>query len=252
MCQPIKAAPSVKASGNPLFTVQQPLPILGSPIPLGLNWCFQLTKLQLDFHPGNVIALPAELGVLQPQRFALVAQACFGLDCPGDRNLDDILRHVENATVTVIAPPKGKEDRPDPERPKEVPPTIVLPHGSLLCFCLKLYVVGHIEWGNFGSRPGDWLKVKLDGIEIVDLGPDALESSIECYLANILRMGILPRLSIPLESLVLDVTKTIKDLGVTIGESVSLRPAATSAAIPNNPAVENDQLKAFIELVILP
>src|SRR5262249_13776037 len=88
LCSRIEAA---KDYQGPLITVEDPLPIIGCPLPLGLDWCFQLGELAIDFHPGNAIALPPELGVLGEQKFALKAKACFGLACPEDRRTEEIL-----------------------------------------------------------------------------------------------------------------------------------------------------------------
>ncbi len=64
-CEPIDAARTVLDAGNPLFTEQEPLPILAAPVPLGINFCLQLTDAQLDFHPGSLFELPPQLGKLK-------------------------------------------------------------------------------------------------------------------------------------------------------------------------------------------
>lgn len=255
LCVPIRPAKAVIDADDPLFKEMDLLPIMGSAYPLGLDWCFQLSELKVDFHPGNAIALPAELGVLPEQRFALVARACFGLNCPAGKGMEELLRAAEAATETVVQRPEKKDDKkndkreekkPTKELPKEPVP---MPIGKIQCFCMSLYITGHFEWGTIGSDPGQWLKTRVDGIEIVDIGPDALESIIECYLRNVLRFGILPRLSIPIEAMVLDVTSGLSELGLSIGERVELRPAF-GPSIPNNPAIEKDELRVFIELSI--
>jgi hypothetical protein len=77
-----------------------------------------------------------------------------------------------------------------------------------------------------------------------------MEDAIECFLKTTLRLGILPRLVVPIEAMILDITKVLADNDVNIEEKVSLRPAPTSPQLPFNPAIEQDQLKAFINLVI--
>src|SRR6266508_3075479 len=61
LCAPINAAPAVFARNNPLMTRQPPLPVMGTDPPVGLNYAVQLTQAEVDFSPGNAIALPAEL-----------------------------------------------------------------------------------------------------------------------------------------------------------------------------------------------
>lgn len=311
---PIDAAQSVKDAGNPLFTEQKPLPILGSPVPLGINFCVQLTDSQLDLHPGNVFNLPPELGALPAQRFALHLKACVGIDCPSketiDRQLPEIERLVVQKKQTVIgggradptrrtfpiisADPASGElvalggipalaprvpipdvvfegpARPGIRRPPfddiRVPPGGIivadpfpgrdegggaLPVTELLCFCLELFAVGHFEWGTVGTAPMQWLKPRLDGIEIVDLQPTPMENAIECYLKTVLQLGIFPRLMVPMEKMILDITKMLRDQGLAVGDQISLQPSVVPTDVPNNPAVEEDQLKAFIKLSIV-
>ena len=37
-CRPIEAARKVLDAGNPTFTEQEPLPVFGSPVPLGIDF----------------------------------------------------------------------------------------------------------------------------------------------------------------------------------------------------------------------
>lgn len=290
LCTPIKAAQKVLDAGNPLFTEQDPLPILGAPIPIGLNYCIQLTDFQIDFHPANTITLPPELAPLPAQRLALRFRACAGIDCPSDEVIADFIRLMEEAAVRqgdiVVKPPKSRAaqlaagtralpsvralDVPTaaltriPDRLRDVVvnlPDLVLDPGgrdtkptlptrSLTCVCLELFAVAHFEWGTIGSHPRQWLKPRLDGIEIVDMQPTPLENMIECYLKTVLRLGILPRLVVPLEAMILDITAMLAQQGLAIGQQVSLQPAPISAQLPHNPAIEQEQLKAFINLIV--
>jgi hypothetical protein len=52
----------VSGYGNPLFSVGDALPLVGvdSP-PVAQNYCAQLVDAKIDFYPGKVIKLPAEL-----------------------------------------------------------------------------------------------------------------------------------------------------------------------------------------------
>jgi hypothetical protein len=50
--------------------------------------------------------------------------------------------------------------------------------------------------------------------------------------------------------MVFDITKQAAKWGLTLGKQVTLQPSAVPADVPNNPAVEDDQLKAFVKLVV--
>jgi hypothetical protein len=261
-CHRIEPDPRVIDAGNPLVTVQPPIPVLGSPLPIGLNWLLQLTNLQIDFHPGNVIALPPELGRLPAQHFALRLKACFALDCPGEDFMRQQLPLVEDLAArlgglddVVNQATGGKNpgrDRPPPGVPTDpvVPP--LADQGD--CFCLELFAVLHAEWGPVGSAPppNAWLKLRLDGLEIVDISPRPLENMIECYLRSVLRLAVLPRLALPLESLVLDIGAELRRLGLPLAQKVSLQPTAQSPAVPHNPSIEKDELQLFVDLVVQP
>ena len=65
-----------------------------------------------------------------------------------------------------------------------------------------------------------------------------------------LRLGILPRLIVPMEKMILDVTALLQEQGMAIGQQVTLQPSAVPGDVPNNPAVEQDQLKVFVTLTV--
>jgi hypothetical protein len=255
LCVPINTPPG----GGPLFTVEPQLPVLGAPRPLGLDWCLQLTNVSVDLYPGHTLTLPPELDPIGSQQFALHLRACFGLACPDDRVVENLTAEMEAAVAASMLPGRpttgpatgpagGGGVQPAPEdrsgRAAAVQP---VPSTNVLCTCLELFGVGHFQGGTIGSDPQQWLKVRLDGLEVVDLVPSNLEDSVECYLRLVLRLGVLPRLIVPMESLVLDITRMLQDNGTAIGQHVTLVPAA---GVPNNPAVEDDQLKVFFNLKV--
>ncbi|MBX9699832.1 MAG: hypothetical protein K2X74_10355 [Acetobacteraceae bacterium] len=229
LCEPIDAHPEVRRRGNPLLTREALIPVPGTNGIFGFDWCLQITKLAIDFHKGNAIALPPQLGVLQPQRLALAGRACFGLICPGERvdALGDALADI---------PPPRKDDktgRDDQPRPPPRP----LPPGKPICFCLELFAVLHIE--RLLRPEGTFLVPRLDGLEIVDIQPQGMEDAIECAVATTLRLGVLPRLRFALDTFAFD-------LGGFLSISVSATPI--SAAVPFNPSIEDDQMKVFVEV----
>jgi hypothetical protein len=239
LCVPITTPPG----GGPLFTVEPQLPVLGAPRPLGLDWCLQLTNVSVDLFPGNTLTLPPELDPIGRQQFALHLRACFGLACPDDRVVENLTAEMEAAVAASMLP----------DRPTTGPatgPVQPVPSANVICTCLDLFGVGHFQGGTIGSDPQQWLKVRLDGPEVVDLVPSNLEDIVECYLRLVLRLGILPRLIVPMESLVLDITRMLQDNGTAIGQHVSVVPAPVSPNVPNNPAVDHDQLKVFFNLKV--
>ncbi|HET6985459.1 MAG TPA: hypothetical protein VFI00_02550, partial [Kribbella sp.] len=235
MCVPINTPPG----GGPLFTVEPQLPVLGAPRPLGLDWCLQLSNVSVDLFPGNTLTLPPELDPIVSQQFALHLRACFGLACPDDQVVENLAAEMEAAvaasTLPATAPAAGVQP---------------VPSANVLCSCLDVFGVGHFEQGAVAGVPGQWLKTRLDSLEIVDLVPTNLEDMLECYLRVVLRLGVLPRLIMPMENLVLDITRMLQDNNTAIGQHVTVVPAPVSPAVPNNPAVDHDQLKVFFNLKV--
>jgi hypothetical protein len=240
MCAKIEPHPWVIQRRNPLFTVEDPLPLLGTDGTYGLNFCAQLTKAEIDFHPGNVFPLPPELGTLPEQHFAFHVQVCAGIGCPSRRFLQNI--PVPEQRDSGNTKPPDKENRPTDKKPEPKLPPVAIPFNELQCFCLDLYAACHFE---INGPVGDQKLVgKLDGLEIVDIKPGGLENSIECYLTTLIHLVILPRLSIALERFTINIPLDITNASVT----VSATPI--SGAVPHNPAVEKDQLKIFIDVEV--
>lgn len=234
-CSRIEAHPIVSLRSNPLATITDPLPIPGTNY--GVNFCAQITKLEIDFHPGEHVELPPELNPpLQKQRMAMKLTVCGGFGCP------------PKDTVNQFIPPPSKgspNDRKDGPVQREIEP---LPFRELICFCLDAYAIGGVRIATYDGKP--YLEPFLDGIEIVDIKPEGLEGSLECYIALLLRLVVLPGLRILLQSVPLNLTQGATDLFGT-PTNVILSPMPTSATLPNNPAIEDDQLKAFIKVEVI-
>jgi len=243
--------PEVVDFNNPIVKEEPLLAIPGYDGPFGLEYCLQLTELSIDFHPGNVHVLPPELAPpLAAQHFSLRGRACAGLDCP----TTDLLNKVapdEQAFFPLIP---GSDFVRQPERPNEPShgreqgkdgpvvrqtPTLPFPFNrdGLICFCLDLYAVLHVE--RTGSSANPAVALRLDNLEIVDVKPTGLENAIECFLRAMLILGVLPKVKLALKALIFNVGKVL-----TIG------PTPISAAVPFNPAIEDDQIKAFITVTV--
>jgi hypothetical protein len=117
----------------------------------------------------------------------------------------------------------------------------------LQCFCLSVFVTGGVRIATYDGKP--FLEPFLDGLEIVDIKPEGLENSIECYLTMIMKLVVLPGLRILLQNAPLNLTQGATDF-FPQPTNVTLSPAPTSAKLPNNPAIEDDQLKAFIRVEV--
>lgn len=246
LCHPIEPDPVVLLRNNPLLTIESPLPVLGTNGLINLNYCVQITDARIDFHRGNVIDLPKEIPELPPQHLALTAKACVGLGCPDPRLSQLLERAMETVFDIITVEGLVAGDKPDfsgigttthvPNRDRPSFDPITVPVDRLKCFCLSVYAVCHIETRKVGNRY--IFSPKLDQLEIVDLYPQEMEDMIECYVSQVIRLGLLPRIRIALEKLVFDQLKVVE---------ITVKPAA---GITHNPAIEDDQLKVFIDMEV--
>jgi len=221
LCQIIQPNPIVGIRQNPLVDIVDLLPIPGTEF--GADFAAQISNVKVDFHPANSVTLPAELSPLQPQRLSIQVKLCGGINCP-----------PEQALEALIPPPKTTAD-PPPDPP---PPLKPLPLGVTQCFCLDAFVTGGVR---FKQYSGVWYAEPfLDGFEIVEITPAGLESSLECYAKIIMKLSVLPGLRIALDVMSFQLLQTVIH--------VQLSPVVGDAAVPNNPAIADDQLKAFIKL----
>lgn len=231
LCERIEPHPEVTRRGNPLITVEPPLPIPGTGGAWGLDFCIQIMELQVDFHPDDVVALPDELSPPLPeQALALRGRACAGIGCPGEENSRQY--EVEVPPVRMKGGQvEGGEFDPSGGEAGPRGPRQLIPASDLACFCLELFAVLHAE------RRGSVLALVLDGLELVDIEPEGLENGLECYVATFLRVGMLPRLRIALDTIALE-----------LGEWLTLVPTPLGPDVPHNPSVAHDELSVFLDL----
>ncbi len=173
-----------------------------------LNFCAQITAVEIDFSPGDVITLPPELNPPLPgQRVAVHVGLAAGL---------------------------GDGTAPTP---------------SLHCFSLDLYLVVGIQVE--GQAPiGQPITLRVHpavgNIEIAGLTPDGLRDSLRILLTTFAQTLI----------------KYMEDHGGIrikvqpkfdqVKIKVNPFPAPIVPGLPNNPAVEQNQLKTFVDLNIAP
>jgi hypothetical protein len=234
----------VNRFGNPQVDLQNLLAIPGYSGPFGLEYCLQLRELSVDIHPGNVHILPPELAPLNAQRLSIKAKVCAGLGCPDQEFLKRITP-IEKPFFPVIdlgsdITQPNRDKRPEdpkgqvPQEPPR-PPDRPVQFGRPICFCLDLFAVLHAE--REGDTVNPVLSLKLDNLEIVDLKPEELENMVECFMKTVIVMSLLPKMKLALNALVFN-----------IAEVLTVEPTPVSPALPFNPALEDNQIKVFINL----
>jgi hypothetical protein len=231
-CEGVDFTADVTKYGNPIFTILDPLPVIGADSPpVSLSFNVQLTKAEIDFHPGNINLPPQLAPPLKDQRFVFHFVICGGIGCPSIKDLEQI---------PVVFPKGGsgsiKENRDNTKPP--IPPVKV--NGRVECFCIEVFVMGHFERQFIVSQ--ECLIGKVDGVEIVDIKPDGLESTLECYIRTAITLALKQKLAIPLATMFF--SSPILNMG-----TVTVFPTP-NPPVPNNPAVEDDQLKAFITITV--
>jgi hypothetical protein len=224
-CQVPKFTEDVTLFGNPVFhIIDQYIPVIGADSPpVGLGFCAQVTRAEIDFYPGNAIALPPPLA-LEEQQLAAHLTLCGGVVCADTKILDQI-------STTKSGTQKGDSREP---------PAEVHVRGQMDCFCLDAFVTAHVAIEEInGARR---LIGKIDGVEIVDVQPKGLEAILECYIRTALVLFLRQKLTFPIAELFLKIP--LLDLGtVTIAPTPNPRVA-------HNPAVEDDQLKVFVDVTV--
>lgn len=234
LCSAIKVHPVVDTRKNPHVTI---LPYLQIPsvdpnIDYGIEFAAQLSELLIDFAPGNLITLPSELSPPLPkQRLSIYFKVCAGIGCANPQ----MIGKIDVPTPPVVSNRNDQINRQIEGRTKRVIP---IPFDKMHCFCLDVYAVGGARITNYNGQA--YLEPFIDNLEIVDIRPAGLESSLECLILMLLRLSILPKLKILLKDYVFDLPQGLGT--ITIG------PTPISAAVPYNPAIEEDRIKAFINL----
>jgi hypothetical protein len=232
LCRSIDANPVVQSRHYPLITTVPPLPVLGTNGTYGLDYCIQLAVMQADFHPGNVISLPAPMPALAPDQMAVQIEVRGGIACPPDlvlAHLQPVVAPVDIGDISVAS--------------------VIQTVGPLNCFRFDAYVVLSADLDLHQAPPV--LDVHLVGFKMTGLLADALEALVECYVNLVAQLAILPRLrsAIPTEHL-FHLSKLINTPDVTLHVDADVKLAPTSAQVPHNPAFEDDQLKAFLDLQV--
>jgi hypothetical protein len=117
--------------------------------------------------------------------------------------------------------PKGRDKRderpPADDRPREAEHRL----SALTCCRLEVFAIGHLEHV-LTSGGEDAVALAIDGVEIVDIMPNALESVLECLLFMILQ-AVLADVRLPIRA---------------------FRVGAFQLVVTQGPFIEDDQIKA--------
>jgi hypothetical protein len=221
-CSQPQFTKDVTSHGNPIFHIESPVPFIGADSPpASIGFCAQLTKALIDFQPGNKVALPEELHPpLPPQRFSFQLRICGGLECPSDDEVQVI--PVGGTNQTSITGAAGGNGKP------------VVLRGQTNCFCLDVFVIGHFEFAD------GFVLGKVDDIDIVDIKPDKLEDNLNCYIKTAANIILREKLAVPLDKF---------HFGIFDLATVTLIPTP-NPPVPDNPAIEQDELKVFITIKV--
>ena len=237
---------------SPLMTEEDPLPVFGTDGLVALDFCVQVVDLDLDFSPSDVVIDGDDDVGRGAQQFAASVTVCAGLACPDDDDLDEI-----RAELRDLRDRYGDRLNDDGLREELGLPIVPYPE-AVHCFCLRATVVGSVELVDRGVVSPSLVieqspRLVVDDIVIDDLDgqdfsfPDGMERSIECYLHSFVQLGLLPTLSTTLEEVVpktLEMEFVVFDLEATRA-TLSL---PTSGAIPDNPALEDDRFKLYVDV----
>jgi hypothetical protein len=247
LCNPIETVPEVRERGNPRLTEVDPLPVIGTDGLLALDYCFQLTNFAIDFQPQSDIEFPDGSGLkIGDQQLGVFVRICAGLGCPREDEEERLRRLVRQL--------RNNQERYEDKLP-------IVPHPrQLLCFCLDAYLIGGVRMGPPGVHTPTFVidqspEFLIDEIAIADPTgdelrmPDGLTDSIECYLKLVVEYGVLPKVADAVEKIVPKLIEATEDIFDLTGATITIS-TPTSGAIPNNPAIEEDQFKLYMDVAI--
>jgi hypothetical protein len=256
-CEEVPHAPEVRDRrwNNPLMTEEDPFPVLGTDGLVGMDYAVQVTDLGIDFAP------PTEESSFKDQQYAANASVCAGLGCPGDSELDEALEAIEQFRSYV----ERREDLgmataiDDEALLAEFGLPAVPRADQLRCFCLDVEVVGSVRMVDRPTVEGPLTiphspKFAIDDIRLTDLEgetefplPAGFVHSLECYIEVFLRLGVFPSLAETVERTVQQAL-AMQNPVLTLGGLTATVELPTSEAVPFNPAIEEDELRVYVDL----
>jgi hypothetical protein len=107
------------------------------------------------------------------------------------------------------------------------------------CFCLDLFASGGCR---ITTTPGGQqaISMNVSDIEIPELAPAGMEEALKCYALYTLNQGIIP-----------GIAKTISQLAfssIALPNNMGSLTLSASTSVPNNPAIQDNQIETFVNL----
>lgn len=198
-------------SANPIASEIKYLPIMGYEGPFGMSLCFQITDLDIDLHPNNLISNLNLAAAFTQNRFELRLKIAGGLACPSTQTLAELVRLKKRANQTIQGIPFSKND--------------------LNSFTLEFFLIASLENQNNN------LQLAIHEFEIKDISPIGMDKAMECFVMTQLRLGVIPNLKINLNEILSDIFKgVLPSLGFAL------------AGRKPNPEIHNDKIECFFSL----
>lgn len=144
----------------------------------GLGWAISFSIPELDFFPQTA-GLPPPLPGLVANQLSIRTKVTLIVNCAECREQDH----------------DRPGDKPDDTPGRHIPRCKAEPTEATL----EVYAIGRPVATYFGPGTGE-ISFQIDAIEIVDIGPDELESVLECLLRMILQ-AVLDTIHLPFQAL---------------------------------------------------
>lgn len=204
------------------------MPAIAFPgVPGGLGWAVGFSIPELDFFPQSA-GLPPELPSLTANHLSLRTKVTLIVNCAECRDMDQ--HDVKDERERRERAGEEYDDRRDRwhdeiERDDQPP---IFTHRIPRCdsqpirATLEVHAIARPVVNYFGPGNGE-LTFRLEAIEIVDIGPDELESVVECLLRMILQ-AVLATVRLPFKA-------------ITAG--------AFSISLTRGPEIADDQVKLW-------
>ena len=224
----IAADPDLSNRNYALFTQVRPLPVLGTSGMYGLDFAVQLAEAAMDFSPPGAVTLPPALSPMQAQRMALQVRVIGGIWFP---NLD---------TLAGVAKPPTTPLKPDIGLDLAQQQQTVIRGDTLQTFDAAFSIVlgANLDW----TVQPQIVRVAYDGLELTGVIDPAMEAIVRAYATVAVQLVVLPRLAN-----LIPTTKRISLPAMPTGVHLNLTyDVSLSTGLPANPALEEDQAKAFL------
>ena len=114
------------------------------------------------------------------------------------------------------------------------------------CFTLTFYAIGAA--GLSGPTSAQILSAQLVDLETAGVGPPGLQDALNCLILDLVNANILPAVKLSIQSLTLSLKNQLNTNSPNAVISVFAVPPVAAGPVPNNPALQNDQVQVFVEV----